>query len=73
MLFRSDFGPDVVIFHAGTERADNGDLLASGGRVINVCARGKDLAAARALAYDAIAKMDWPGGFYRTDIGWRAL
>ena len=35
--------------------------------------RGKDLAAARALAYDAIAKMDWPGGFYRTDIGWRAL
>jgi phosphoribosylamine--glycine ligase len=68
-----DFGPDVMIFHAGTERADNGDILASGGRVINVCARGKDLAAARALAYDAIAKIDWPEGFHRTDIGWRAL
>ena len=68
-----DFGPDVVIFHAGTERADNGDILASGGRVINVCARGKDLATARALAYDAIAKIDWPEGLHRTDIGWRAL
>ena len=68
-----DFGPDVVIFHAGTEQAANGDVLASGGRVINVCARGGDLAQARALAYGAIAKIDWPQGFHRTDIGWRGL
>ena len=68
-----DFGPDVVIFHAGTEQAANGDILASGGRVINVCARGRDLAEARALAYGAIAKIDWPQGFHRTDIGWRGL
>lgn len=68
-----DFGPDVVIFHAGTEQAESGDILASGGRVINVCARGVDLAQARALAYGAIAKIDWPQGFHRTDIGWRGL
>ncbi len=68
-----DFGPDVVIFHAGTEQAANGDILASGGRVINVCARGRDLAEARALAYGAVAKIDWPQGFHRTDIGWRGL
>jgi phosphoribosylamine--glycine ligase len=68
-----DFGPDVVIFHAGTEQAANGDILASGGRVINVCARGRDLTQARGLAYGAIAKIDWPQGFHRTDIGWRGL
>jgi len=68
-----DFGPDVVIFHAGTEQTADGDILASGGRVINVCARGRDLAEARALAYGAVAKIDWPQGFHRTDIGWRGL
>jgi phosphoribosylamine--glycine ligase len=68
-----DFGPDVVIFHAGTERSADGVLHAAGGRVVNVCARGADLTEARARAYDAIAKIDWPQGFHRTDIGWRAL
>ena len=68
-----DFGPDVAIFHAGTERAADGSLRAAGGRVVNVCARGVDLTEARAKAYDAVAKIDWPEGFHRTDIGWRAL
>ena len=68
-----DFGPDVVVFHAGTERDADGNLRAAGGRVLNVCARGASLEAARDLAYAAVAKIDWPGGFHRSDIGWRAL
>ncbi|MCX8499834.1 MAG: phosphoribosylamine--glycine ligase, partial [Caulobacteraceae bacterium] len=46
-----DFGPDVAIFHAGTERSADGSLRAAGGRVVNVCARGVDLTEARAKAY----------------------
>jgi phosphoribosylamine---glycine ligase len=68
-----DFGPDVVIFHAGTTRDSTGVLRAAGGRVLNVCARGPDLKTARDRAYQAVAAIDWPGGFHRTDIGWRAL
>ncbi|MDC7684940.1 phosphoribosylamine--glycine ligase [Asticcacaulis sp. BYS171W] len=68
-----DFGPDVSVFHAGTKRLDDGRLAANGGRVLNVCARGKTLQEARDAAYAAIAKIDWPMGFFRTDIGWRAL
>ncbi|WP_374656631.1 phosphoribosylamine--glycine ligase [Phenylobacterium sp.] len=68
-----DFGPEVVVFHAGTSRDEDGTLRASGGRVLNVCARGATLQAARDKAYEAIARIDWPGGFHRTDIGWRAL
>ena len=63
---------DAVVFHAGTDRRD-GALVASGGRVLNVCALGADLKQARQRAYAAIDKIDWPGGFHRTDIGWRAL
>jgi phosphoribosylamine--glycine ligase len=62
----------VTIFHAGTHLAD-GRILASGGRVLNVCATGRDLAEARQRAYAAIDCIDWPGGFCRTDIAWRAL
>ena len=69
----ADFGPDVVVFHAGTRRDADGTLVAAGGRVLNVCALGKTLAEARARAYAAIEAIDWPQGFYRTDIGWRAL
>ncbi len=69
----ADFGEDVVVFHAGTSLGDDGVLRASGGRVLNVCARGPDLKTARERAYGAIAKIDWPEGFYRSDIGWRAL
>ena len=64
--------PDVVIFHAGT-RAEEGRWLSNGGRVLNVSARGATVAEARARAYDAVAKIDWPGGFHRADIAWRAL
>jgi phosphoribosylamine--glycine ligase len=64
--------PDVAIFHAGTRR--DGEVWRShGGRVLNVTARGRDVAEARARAYAAVARIRWPGGFHRTDIGWRAL
>jgi phosphoribosylamine--glycine ligase len=69
----ADFGEDVAVFHAGTARREDGALIASGGRVLNVCARGATLEDARAKAYAAIAGIDWPEGFHRTDIGWRAL
>ena len=64
--------PNVEIFHAGTRR-DGDRLLADGGRVLNVTGRGRTVAEARDAAYAAIAKIDWPGGFFRSDIGWRAL
>ena len=63
----------LVVFHAGTARDDAGRLLANGGRVLGVTALGADLAAAQKNAYDAIAQIDWPEGFCRQDIGWRAL
>jgi phosphoribosylamine--glycine ligase len=68
-----DFGPDVVVFHAGTKRDDDGTLRAAGGRVLNVCARAPSLQAALDKAYAAVDRIDWPGGFFRRDIGWRAL
>ena len=64
--------PAVRIFHAGT-RLDGERLLADGGRVLDVVALGRDVAAARATAYAAIDRIHWPGGFWRRDIGWRAL
>ena len=64
--------PNVEIFHAGTKR-DGKRLIADGGRVLNVTARGKTVAEAQAHAYAAIAHIDWPGGFCRKDIGWRAI
>ena len=69
----ADFGPDVTVFHAGTRRREDGALVAAGGRVLNVCALGADVAEARQRAYAAITLIDWPEGFHRTDIGWRAL
>ncbi|HYF23978.1 MAG TPA: phosphoribosylamine--glycine ligase [Caulobacteraceae bacterium] len=67
-----DFGPDVAVFHAGTARKGE-TLTAAGGRVLNVCALGATVAEARERAYAAVARIDWPGGFHRSDIGWRAL
>ncbi len=64
--------PDVEVFHAGT-KADGDHILSNGGRVLNVTARGETITAAREKAYAAIEKIDWPGGFHRKDIGWRAL
>jgi len=60
------------IFHAGTKR-DNSSLIANGGRVLNITARGGSLLEARDRAYKTVEKIDWPEGFYRSDIGWRAL
>jgi phosphoribosylamine--glycine ligase len=62
----------VLVFHAGT-KSENGQLLATGGRVLGVTAKAKTVAAAQKLAYKAVAKIDWPGGFNRTDIGWQAI
>jgi phosphoribosylamine--glycine ligase len=69
----ADLGSEVAIFHAGTVRDEAGVLRAAGGRVLNVCARGEDLVEARARAYEAVSRIHLPGGFHRTDIGWRAL
>jgi phosphoribosylamine--glycine ligase len=62
----------VTIFHAGTKAGD-GRILANGGRVLNVSATGSDLGQARERAYAAIDLIDWPEGFWRKDIAWRAL
>jgi phosphoribosylamine--glycine ligase len=62
----------VEIFHAGT-RAEGGRIVANGGRVLNICARGKTVAEAQRLAYAAVDHIKWPGGFCRRDIGWRAI
>ncbi len=64
----------VKVFHAGTGHDDNGDLIATGGRVLNITARGKSIRAARDLAYKAIdEKINWPEGFCRRDIAHHAL
>ena len=60
------------VFHAGTQR-QSGQVIANGGRVLNITARGAGLQAARDAAYDAVAQIDWPEGWCRMDIGWRAL
>ncbi len=60
------------VFHAGTVIKD-GQLVANGGRVLNVTAHGADVTAAQAKAYEAVDAIDWPGGFCRRDIGWRAV
>lgn len=67
-LERADGMPGVKIFHAGTRLLD-GRLEAAGGRVLTVSGVGADLAEARARAYRAVRAIDWPGGFYRRDIG----
>jgi phosphoribosylamine--glycine ligase len=64
---------DVVVFHAGTERSPDGRILAHGGRVLGVSAIGKSVAEAQARAYAAVDQIDWPEGFCRHDIGWRAI
>ena len=62
----------VEIFHAGT-RADGDHIVASGGRVLNICARGKTVRDAQSRAYAAVDLIKWPDGFCRRDIGWRAI
>ena len=62
----------VEIFHAGTIAKD-GHILASGGRVLNVCATGKTVREAQRRAYEAVDRIQWPDGFCRRDIGWQAV
>jgi phosphoribosylamine---glycine ligase len=64
--------PDVQVFHAGTKR-EGVRIFADGGRVLGVTARGTTVREAQRRAYAAVDKIDWPGGFYRRDIGWRAI
>jgi phosphoribosylamine--glycine ligase len=62
----------VTIFHAGTKKNAQGEIEASGGRVLGVAATAKSFEEARARAYRAVDLIDWLGGFCRRDIGWRA-
>ena len=67
-----DFGTGVEVFHAGTA-LDGEFIVANGGRVLNVTALGKTPRDAQMKAYEAVDKIDWPEGFFRRDIGWRAV
>jgi phosphoribosylamine--glycine ligase len=64
--------PGVTVFHAGTTAGD-GKVLANGGRVLGVTARAASVREAQARAYQAVDALDWPDGFCRRDIGWRAV
>ena len=61
-----------MVFHAGTSRTEHG-FVSAGGRVLNATARGASLQEARDAAYALVDRIDWAGGMYRRDIGWRAL
>lgn len=63
---------NTVIFHAGTKK-DGDNILSAGGRVLNITALAPTVRAARESAYATIDKINWPDGFYRSDIGWRAV
>ncbi|MEO1642367.1 MAG: phosphoribosylamine--glycine ligase [Pseudomonadota bacterium] len=64
---------NVTVFHAGTDKDSDQKLIATGGRVLGVTATGPDLKSAISSAYKGVEAIDWPHGFYRKDIGWRAL
>lgn len=64
---------DVTVFHAGTALDDDGALVANGGRVLGVTALGNTVAEAQKRAYAGVDAIDWPEGFCRRDIGWRAI
>lgn len=60
---------DIVVFHAGTARNEQGDIVTAGGRVLNVCAKGASLEETRKKVYDAIKDISFEGVYYRKDIG----
>jgi phosphoribosylamine--glycine ligase len=62
----------AVVFQAGTALQDD-HLVAAGGRVLAVTATGDSVSAAQAAAYAAVDTIDFPTGFCRRDIGWRAV
>ena len=63
----------VTVFHAGTKQREDGVLVANGGRVLAVTGMASSIKEARDRAYEAVHAIDWPGGFYRNDIGFRAI
>ena len=63
---------NVLVFQAGTA-LEGGRLVSAGGRVLAVTALGRSVSEAQARAYEAVRRIDWPQGFYRKDIGWRAV
>lgn len=63
----------VTVYHAGTERTQAGQILAQGGRVLGVTALGATIAEAQRQAYAGVDRINWPDGFCRRDIGWRAV
>jgi phosphoribosylamine--glycine ligase len=62
----------ITIFHAGT-KAENGKIIANGGRVLSITALASDVKSAQLKAYHAVDTIDWQQGFCRKDIGWRAI
>ena len=72
-LDRAATAPDTLVLHAGTEKNAAGEITANGGRVLGVCGWGATIAEAQAKAYQAVDKIEWPEGFCRRDIGWRAV
>ncbi len=66
-------GDGVMVFHAGTKAGPDGEVLANGGRVLGVTATGPGITEAQARAYQAVDRIQWPQGFCRRDIGWRAV
>jgi phosphoribosylamine--glycine ligase len=63
---------DVMIFHSGTAKKNN-SIVSNGGRVLSVTALGKDIKEAKIRAYKVVNLIDWPDGYFRKDIGWRAV
>jgi phosphoribosylamine---glycine ligase len=68
----AEAAPGVVVYHGGTREVD-ASIFADGGRVLTITALGSDVTSARARAYAATVKIKWPEGFFRRDIGWRAM
>ena len=63
----------AIVFHAGTVRSKDGQILSAGGRVLGVSALGGSILDAQSRAYAAVDQIDWPDGFCRRDIAWRAI
>lgn len=68
-----DDGGDALIFHAGTAMDENGNIVNTGGRVLNIVALAPAIQEAQDKAYHMIDRIEWPDGFCRRDIGWRAV
>jgi len=64
---------DIKVFHAGTMKDNSDTLVNSGGRVLGIVGIGDTIEQAQGKAYEGVHKIDWPDGFNRSDIGWRAV